>query len=63
MRWIEKKKFNCGDERVIRKFLWFPTRPVFECEWRWFEFACIEQEWHEGIVSNWWMNMRWKDED
>lgn len=63
MRWIEKKKFNHGDKRVIKKFLWLPTKPMFSRESRWLEYAYIEQEWLEGFRVKFWSDMRWRDEN
>lgn len=47
MRWIGNL---VGDERVIRKFAFFPIEA--NGEWRWFEFVYIHQTWNGG----WWHN-------
>jgi hypothetical protein len=42
-------------KRQIIKFLWFPKR--IKGEWRWFEFAIIEQKWTN--TKSHWLNIDW----
>ncbi len=65
MRWIEKKKqqlFYRGEKRVVKRFLWLPTKPMLSEEWRWLEYARIEQEWLVGHVLQW-RDIGWEDEN
>ena len=54
-----------GDERVVRKFLWFPrllwNPDSGSEEYRWLEYAHIKQEWE--TYSCGWRNMSWLGED
>jgi len=81
MRWKLKKKVNIkinsspsvGDKRIIRKFLIIPR--YFDREWRWMEFAHIEQTYYkltnlsigieiwEAIWKTGWENVGWADDD
>lgn len=64
MRWIEPEaKYTAGARRVVRRFLWLPTKPMFSREWRWLEFAHVEQQWLEGVIVKFWADIRWKDEN
>jgi hypothetical protein len=71
MRWKKDPLLkHKGKERIVRKFLWFPTRIDNDC--RWWEHAYIMQrvmpvdvggsmEW--GRYKHYWINIRWADED
>ena len=41
MRWYPTKR-RFGDMRIVWRFLWWPR--CFEGEWRWLEWAGIQQE-------------------
>ncbi len=70
MRWIHKKKEPdyIGKRRVVRKFLWFPTK--LNQETRWLEFANVGQEfrryWMCGpdmhpVINAKWINVQFID--
>ena len=46
------------EKRVIRRFLFIPK--IINREWRWMEFAKIEQELIFQHPDDWiWINIRW----
>lgn len=72
MKWKTRSKTKPGKRRVVKRFLWLPCRPHEESEWRWLEFACIEQvcvavsSWWDddmgSITGREWSNVRWVDD-
>lgn len=59
MRWREKPEHKRGDTRVKRRFLFFP-----EClrhEWRWLEWATIEETYVIGVCHAGWLPVRFVD--
>lgn len=66
MRWTKKSKPESGAQRVISKFLWFPTTLCTSTyagyiETRWLEKALIVQEYYVDPYSSTerWYNERW----
>lgn len=67
MRWKAEKKYEPGDTKVIRRFLWEPKE--LDNEWRWFEKAnikCVAKDtsytykgcYHKSIS---WREIGWAD--
>jgi len=71
MRWkINKLPYN-GEERIVRKFLWFPlnlavvvpnSTPFSLCfQTRWLEYANIKQAYQGSMDGSEWFNVSWVD--
>jgi hypothetical protein len=65
MCWINNPKILQKSQRIIRRFLWFPTSLVQEeqkwwdrdtiKETRWLEYACI----YQVYSGKWWFDRTW----
>jgi len=58
MRWKAKPWQN---PRIIRRFLIFPR--CIGAEWRWLEWARIEQRFVGSVADCYWEDIRWVDDD
>lgn len=61
MRWkANVKPMYAAECRVIRRFLFVPK--CIKDEWRWLEWAEIEQSSIAGINAGWsWVDLKWDD--
>ena len=66
MKWCKPPELIEGEQRTVRRFLWFPK--CLNREWRWLEFADIRQkvvkfdvggsmQW--GYYKNAWHDIAW----
>ncbi len=64
MRWRNKQ---LGDTKIVRKFLWFPTRSLDTNETRWLERATVEYKYtrlyYEGTTDKFWVPIRFIDDN
>ena len=66
MQWTEYHYPRIGSNRVVSKFLWFPTglcvdEPSHVCRiWKWWQNACFVQVYNYfGEGGPYWQNNRW----
>lgn len=63
MRWKKKVQPREYHVRIVTRFLFIPK--CVDDEWRWLEWASVEQRYSDAILMDgnyYWRNVRWIDD-